>query len=208
MHPLLRIVYLGLLLWVEPATAIEFSLRVSIHKELKPPTPKEVQSILNRASTSTVLQQRCGVQFKLDGPIEPFTSERTPKDILGPGDLEAVHSEPAHVKIVRRIQFCKGEPPFQGCAFRPNVSLPKTMIVVRNPDIIASDIPILWAHEFGHTRGLHHRVDDRRALMTACKIKSFRTQITQEECTCFREGPAGCGIQAPAEEPPCNEGQR
>jgi hypothetical protein len=181
---------LGLLLWAEPARAEVYSLKVSVHEDVRPELTKaEVRTILKKASR--LLQRHCDVKFQLKDEIEKFAS--APKDIKNARDLEAVHRVDADVKVVRKIRYCKGSPPWIGCAWRPEGG-PKTMIVTRKRRAITH---ILWAHEFGHTKGLPHRVEERgeeRALMTPCPLDLFRRHINEAECKCFREG---CEIQEP-----------
>ena len=142
----------------------------------------------------------CDVTLRRDGPIEKFTSRdapNAPSVIRNPNDLERVHRVPGHVKIVEAIFSCIGPVPvggFVGCSFRPDVTpgvhLPKTMIV--NRGLEENERPNIWAHEFGHTTGLHHRrVSDPNdsALMTPCPIKSFSSSLTSRECRCLRAGP-------------------
>jgi hypothetical protein len=186
MQTIFVIICLGLLLRVEPASAQkEYLLKVSIHEEVPPLTNGQVEQILERASKLLKHRNGCDVKFKLDGPIKTFAS--APKDINNAYDLEAVHSVDADVKVVRKINFCKGRPPFIGCAWRADG--PKTMIVTRR---LRSITHILWAHEFGHTKGLQHRLD-RQALMTPCNIALSNVEINSEECRCLT-GPGGCAI--------------
>src|SRR5262245_53294458 len=162
MQTVIAIVCLALLLWIEPASAEDHSLKVRVHNDvlmvnqisLQQLTEK-VDSILEKASMRLMDQGHCDVTLKRDGPIEPFTSKEAPSIIKNPKDLERVHSVSGHVKIVRAILSCIGRPPFVGCSFRPDPHLRKTMIV--NRGLGESERPNIWAHEFGHTTGLHHR---------------------------------------------------
>lgn|SRR5215813_3091893 len=193
---IVSVICLGLLLWVEPASAAEWRLKVSVHKDLLTSKKnlqaltKEVDSILLRASMR--LKGRCSsgdVTFIRNGDVGTFTSADAPSIIKDANDLELVHRVPADVKIVKAIEYCKGNPHWVGCSFRPDETLPKTMIVNRDPPPIANARPNLWAHEFGHTTGLHHRIDQRAALMTPCGIQSWNWRLTEEECTCLLAGP-------------------
>jgi len=193
---------LGVLLSAGAASAEkqkQYSLKVSIHKDVQPRMTKaEVESLLRRASN---VLSRCNVRLRLDGKIQTFDS--APKDINNSTDLEAVQRVPAHIKVVQTISSCIGPPPFVGCSFRPDTSFPKTMIVMRDPPLVDDERPFLWAHEFGHTKGLFHRIDDELALMSPCPLKLFNTNITKDECTCFRKGPKGCQIPEPAQQALC-----
>jgi hypothetical protein len=190
-------VCLGLLFCIEPANAQkEYSLRVSIHATVRPPlTSIEIATILDRASKLLVEGNNCGVKFKLDS-VGTFAS--APSIINNASDLEAVHSVDAEVKVVRQINFCRGQQgSFLGCSWRPG-GLPKTMIVIRQ---VARDLQhILWAHEFGHTKGLQHRADPE-ALMTPCPLYFDNLKVNQDECYCMLN-PGACSIVA---SPVCTE---
>jgi hypothetical protein len=185
-------------------------LKVSIHKDVPKLTNDQVDQALQRASD--LLKEpgnKCNVTLKRNGPIETFAFDSAPKNIRTPDYLEAVHRVPADVKIVESIHFCMGKyakESWWGCSWRAE-GLPKTAIVARGMapgPVFGRDLRyILWAHEFGHTKGLHHRIDDKDALMTPCDIGRGTRHITNDECTCFKEGPAGCTIASPPEEPTC-----
>jgi hypothetical protein len=210
---IIAIVCLALLLWVEPASAQQVhSLKVSIHKDVPPLTRDQVDEALERASR--LLKEpgnQCDVTLKRNGSVETFEFDSAPKNIRNLDDLEAVHRVPADVKIVESIHFCMGrydKVSFWGCSWRPEGSLPKTVIVVRGvrpgPVVGRDSRYLLWAHEFGHTKSLHHRIDDQRALMTPCAIGPLTRRITNDECTCLKDGPGGCPIQAPQQEATCS----
>jgi hypothetical protein len=197
------IMCLGALLWAGSASAEkqkQYFLKVSIHKDVQPRMTKaEVESLLQRVSSKVL--SSCNVRLRLDGKIQTFSS--APSDIKNSKDLEAVHRVPAHIKVVQTISSCIGRPPFSGCSFRPDTSFRKTMIVTRDPPLVDDERPLLWAHEFGHTKGLFHRIDDELALMTPCEIKVFNKNLTKDECTCFRKGPKGCPIPEPTPQVSC-----
>lgn len=212
MQTIIPIVCLALLYCVESASAQQvYSLKVSIHKDVLPLTEEQVDEALERASSLlNETGNQCNVTFKRNGPIETFDS--APKDIGNLDDLEAVHRVPADVKIVESINFCMGrydKEGWWGCAWRPE-GLLKTVIVIRglrpggDPIVGRDERYILWAHEFGHTKGLPHRVDDDRALMTPCAVGTLTRRITKDECTCLKNGPAGCPIPQPSQEPMCS----
>jgi hypothetical protein len=211
MQTTITIVCLAVLLWVGPASAQQvYSLKVSIHKDVPPLTGDQVDQALDRASD--LLKEpgnKCNITLKRNGPVQTFEFDSAPKNIRNLDDLEAVHRVPGDVKIVESIHFCMGrydKRGFWGCSWRPD-GLPKTVIVVRGmrpgPVVGRDTRYILWAHEFGHTKGLHHRVDDKRALMTPCDIERVTRSITTDECTCFQNGAAGCPIAPPKQEAAC-----
>lgn len=188
------IVLLGLALWTGPASAQEVivhKLTVAIHEAVRAPlAQKDIETILKHAS-DLVQHNKCKVGFELKGPITTFNS--APADIKSAADLEAVHSVPADVKIVRSITFCVGQintEGFLGCAWRPE-GRQKTVVVSITGSLpkmgIASRV---WAHEFGHTTGLLHRFQaGNMSLMTPCEIEAYSAQLNQDECNHFRAGP-------------------
>jgi hypothetical protein len=189
MRKIIAIIWMILPWWGGPAAAqAEHLLKIHVHKDVPALTKAQVDQILQQASK--VLQNAaCNVTFKLDGAIEKFTTS-APKDINTADDLEAVHREPADVKVINSINYCIGQSgSFIGCSWRPEGVLPKTMIVIRRALLVR---PILWAHEFGHTTGLPHRVDDEMALMSPCDLQLFNIHVTPDECECFRRGNGGC----------------
>ncbi|HEV2765344.1 MAG TPA: HEAT repeat domain-containing protein, partial [Pyrinomonadaceae bacterium] len=70
-----------------------------------------------------------------------------------------------------------------GCADTPG----GCMIVVRDDDPAIE--AVLWAHEFGHNRGLDHR-DVNDAVMHSI-IETTHRRLTQAECSAFRGPSAG-----------------
>ena len=185
------ILLLGLLAWVDPAFAQKATihpLTVSIHKSLESwVTSNDVKQILKAASD--LLQQpanNCMVGFTLD-KVTSFTS--APASINDAADLEAVHSVPADVKVVRKINYCIRGPEndLVGCSWRPN-RRPKTVIV--STDMMAWGLEhMVLAHEYGHVTGLLHRNDPRgEGLMTPCGIDASSYRINKSECRHFIAG--------------------
>ena|SRR5689334_13788490 len=191
------ILWLGLFLWAEPASAEKpkvYDLTVSQQEGVNPPlTKKAVKTILQDASKALV-SQGCNVKFRLKGGIGTFKS--APATIENESDLEAAHNVPADVKIVQKIHFCVGkhdDEGYVGCSWRPE-GRTKTVIVTRLAGG-SSRRPLVWAHEFGHTTGLQHRADSKNlALMTPCGINTFNEIVTKDECQCFLGGPGSCHV--------------
>lgn len=201
MQTVIAILCFGLLLCVAPASAqTEHSLTVRIHTDVRPTlTPRSVEEVFDRAS-KLMSCNSCNVKFKLNGPVQSFTS--APSRINDAADLEAVHGVAAHVKVVQSINFCMGRyssDGWIGCAWRPS-GLPKTVIVTVQ-SVLRDLRHILWTHEFGHTKGLQHRVDDGLALMTPCTLKLRHRRITENECHCFLMESGSCPITGPDPDP-------
>lgn len=197
MQIIIAIVWLGLLMWAEPARAQnagapkEYSLTVSVHEEAPRLTTREVKKILKRASR-LLKQNHCDVTFKLKGEVGTFAN--TAAIITTSRERDAVHRVNADVKVVKDISYCNprlGTDVFNGCAF-PRSQGRKSMIVTHAraaPGLLRA---ILWAHEFGHRTGLQHRTD-AEAVMTGCpNLSGDQVKIDEEECRCYRLGPGGC----------------
>lgn len=192
MQTIIAIVCLALALWVDPAGAqsAEYSLKVSIHEGMQTGlTQQRVEQILAEASSLLKDRNGCDVKFRLDGSVGTFTG--APRDITNAAELEAVHRVNADVKVVESITFCKTyrRSGYIGCAWRREGNGSKTVIVTP----LVAKAHILWAHEFGHTKGLQHRAGDQ-VLMTPCQISPITVEINQHECDCFLGRPgAHCG---------------
>jgi len=193
------VICLGLLALAKPAIAqIEFSVKVSIHRELQRDSrtrleEADVKGILDRASG---VLATCNVKFKLDA-LDTFDFDSAPSIINDVYHLEAVHSvgtpPERTIKVVQEINFCIERGSFFGCAWRPSGRRPKTVIVTRNGG--ASLDATLWAHEFAHTTGLNHR-NDPRALMN-CRPFPGNVLINPDECGCIFKGTGGCAALEP-----------
>jgi hypothetical protein len=191
--------WLGLLMWAGPAVAAEIlpiPLTVGHHRSIHLSDDK-VDEIL--AAASKVLK-KCNVVLKREGRVGTFASSRAPSKIEDAADRDAVHHENFDIKVVDLpINFCRVSQMHEGCAFDPapgkDVAQHKSMIV---SDIANAKMAgMIWAHEFGHKRGLTHRSGDRKALMS-CRvpIQLDEPEISDHECKCFREGAAACGDTA------------
>ncbi|HWM93103.1 MAG TPA: hypothetical protein VN493_20235 [Thermoanaerobaculia bacterium] len=105
-----------------------------------------------------------------DGSIDSFA------------ELDAVEALPGGVKVVNQLNWCgRVSPNFLGCARIPSSSFTVVRISVMED--------ILWAHEYGHTRGLHHR-NDRNAVMNPFLTPTMR-KVTSAECAKFRSSSTG-----------------
>lgn len=87
------------------------------------------------------------------------------------------------VTVVNQINFCtKISPNIVGCAPIPG----KWMLVVRLPSSLAGMEGILWAHEYGHTRGLNHR-SDSDAVMSSGGLDVTNLKVNATECGQFKK---------------------
>ncbi len=195
------ILLIGLLPWIESASAKEYRLTVSIHEELRDSlTQEDIEGILKNASrlmkhSDEFWTNDCDVEFKLSGPVQTFSS--APAEINTADDLEKVHRVAAHVKVVRKINYCRGtrdERGVIGCSWRERPDIRQKTVIVTTWTAASHQ---LWVHEFGHTTCLPHRIDDELALMTPCTIRNFNWRINRDECRHFLAGPRLCRTPDP-----------
>ena len=101
------------------------------------------------------------------------------------GELDEVFAVPQDVKVARSVDFCNNEftPGSSGCASGGS------FIVERAPHDV-----VLWAHEYGHVRGLDHRdPDDPNAVMRNGPSNTSRS-VNSQECTAYLSGAPSPGI--------------
>jgi hypothetical protein len=145
-------------------------------------TNAEADQIL--ADASTILQTNdggadveCEVSFSRDGDVTAFNTGDGSVD--SSAEFNTMLALSGYVAVVNQINWCGALiPNVIGCAPVPGSS----MVVVR---YIPSQEGILWAHEYGHTKGLPHRNVDPNAVMNGI-INSTHRRINSEECTAFR----------------------
>jgi hypothetical protein len=89
---------------------------------------------------------------------------------------EIVSLPGAAVKVVNQITFCGKFGSFAGCAPQPGHAFVVASLV---PDVAGR----VWAHEYGHTRGLPHR-QVRTAVMRQGPIATA-TGVNADECDAF-----------------------
>ena len=146
-------------------------------------TDAEADAILLNATTvlktATVPGDvACCVEFDRGGPVTTFTTGTG--SINSGADFSAVIALPGYVKVVNTINWCGGLiPGIIGCAPIPGNSF----VVVRVTPILEG---ILWAHEYGHTKGLGHR-NDTTAVMNPF-IGLTEVGVNSAECSAFLAG--------------------
>jgi hypothetical protein len=146
----------------------------------------DAKTIFSQASA--VLQSKdgsddiaCNVTFSLAGSVSKFDLP-TPAEIDTPDDFRAVCSRPGYVHVVNAINDCAGltRPGIGGCSDTPG----KCIIVVRLDNPVPPDEEgLLWAHEYGHTKGLQHRHDEN-ALMNPY-LGTTERRVNAAECKAF-----------------------
>ena len=117
----------------------------------------------------------CGVSFERTGNVTSFATGDGAID--SSAEFNAVIGLNGNVKVVNAINFCSSfAPNIIGCAPRPGTSY----AVVR----VAQNVEgLLWAHEYGHNKGLRHR-NNVNAVMNPTITTSSR-RVNQAECNAF-----------------------
>ena len=147
-----------------------------------PLTDAQADTIL--ADATTVLRTNDGpgdvaadVRMERNGAVTTFTTGDGSID--SQAEFNAVNGLAGNTKVVNQINWCGVIlPNVIGCAPVPGTSL----VVVR---FAANQEGILWAHEFGHNKGLNHR-NDANAVMNGT-IGVNRRRINQAECDAYRQ---------------------
>jgi hypothetical protein len=175
------------------------------NEELKLP---EADALLLKASEILVVRHagndvECPVRFLRSGGIprqDNFPSGALiPRAITKPEEITALLALPSLVKVVNDVQFCENRfnPSFAGCAIAGSMIVED---LENMPDLAGR----LWAHEFGHTKGLPHPRDpDPRAVMNA-NITTSSRNVTTFECNAFQLPPGVVAGPAPVPEAACS----
>ena len=120
----------------------------------------------------------CNVAMTRQGNVTVFSDGDGSIDTSA--ELNAVFALPGNIKVVNDINFCAGpNPNVIGCAPRPG----NTLVVVR---FTPSSEGILWAHEFGHNKGLPHVVPDDPNRVMNRFITGTARRVNAAECDAFR----------------------
>ena len=114
----------------------------------------------------------CPVGFSLDTNISTFGTAKDGFDIVDTGPkLIAVSAKPGAFKVVDSITYCAGGGSSLGCTFGGSSI------------IEASADPDVWAHEFGHVKGLPDVGDCSGWIMNETARNT--TAVNLGECICF-----------------------
>jgi hypothetical protein len=129
----------------------------------------------------------CPVTFLRDGAVTVFAQGNG--NISSAQDFNTVVGLPGWVKVVNQINWCSGlAPNIIGCSPTPGSS----EVVVRFTPSLEG---ILWAHEFGHDKGLNHR-PDLNAVMNPT-IGPTRLAVNAAECAAYRTLPFMIAVAGP-----------
>ena len=127
----------------------------------------------------------CQVVLQRDGAITTF-GQGSAFTATGSGfngtvgtqaELNDIMAVQGNVKVVNALNFCVGiNPGVVGCGQHPGTSF----VVERS----ASLPGIVWAHEYGHNKGLGHRPDPDAIMFDT--INGVDLDVTTSECNAFR----------------------
>jgi hypothetical protein len=149
-------------------------------------------SALTNAQADTILQNAsnilqtsngagdvaCNVTLTRGGNVTAFATGDGSID--SQTEFNAVIGLPGYVKVVNQINWCSGLiPNIIGCSPTPGTSL---AVVRFNPTAVQEGI--LWAHEYGHTKGLPDLATPLR-IMNGVN-GAANTRVIADECTAFR----------------------
>lgn len=169
------------------ATSIPALLEKGVHVSKSPRADineDEADGMLNDASTILKMSDgggdiACDLTLTRDGNISTFD--------IGTGavdtefDFRRVCAQPGLIHVVERIGWCNGFlPNTWGCSQDQG---PPCMVVVRLFD--AELEAVLWAHEYGHTRGLPDRGGDN--VVMDGTIEALHRRVDQTECDAYLE---------------------
>ncbi len=169
---------------------------VTVRRAEDPPPqrPLEVSrfntSALTNADADRILGDASSLLWQNDGPGDiscqqhlfrngAVTVFNTGNGIINSQqDFNTINGLPGRIKVVNQINFCGALiPNVIGCAPVPGTS----QIVVR---FTQDQEGILWAHEYGHTRGLNHRNESNAVMNGTIGVTNKR--VNSGECTAFR----------------------
>ncbi len=155
-------------------------IAVTRHKN-SPLSSSDAATIVSQA-TSVIQSNSCNVPLRLSPTDIGIFNVPITGTVDNPDEFTDVCSQPGYVHVVAQIHYCRtAQGDINGCSKLGG----SCVIVVRDATDIAGP---LWAHEYGHTKGLHHRVpDDPNALMNQWVTAQSR-QLVKKECDAFKAG--------------------
>lgn len=134
----------------------------------------EASRLLRTRDTATDIE--CHVELRRKATLVPLAANQLPAAIQTRSDMESLANLPGDVKVVAQINWC-GEPGiFIGCA----AEYPGVMAVTPLDDDPSEGI--LWAHEYGHNRGLPHSPNGLPRRLMLPFIGADHREVTSQEC--------------------------
>lgn len=113
--------------------------------------------------------------------VDPIIEIQSPATISNQKQFTALMKTRGYIKVVLRIDWCEGRTlvgpgHFAGCSQVGGIAVQR---IPEDPPLEA----VVWAHEYGHSKGLDHREAPLALMNHLCKSKN-RT-IDLKECRAF-----------------------
>jgi hypothetical protein len=158
-------------------------------------TDSDADHILSEAS-QIIANNACPLSLSRSGSVTDFNAGSG--SVLTVADYQRVCAQPGYVHLVNSINWCNGITDALGCSDTPGTCI----VMVRwaaPPDQDPAQIEegILWAHEYGHTKNLHHR-SNNDAVMNPI-LNANRLKIDQGECNAYLERSSTLPSAAPSQ---------
>ena len=172
-----------------PLAAEPFRVKITQHPALTPLiTAAEADQILaDMAAALRRSQPSCNVQFVRDGDPTYFFDDNASASIDYEAEWQAYADVPGTVKIVADFSWC-GVP---GPSFADrSIGGPIWLVTHGHKDLDS----IIWLHEYSHTAGNDHRVDDTNALMQPA-VNTNTVNVTGDECSSLLAGTSSGGTR-------------
>lgn len=140
----------------------------------------DVDAILTEANdilqTGGITDTECPVEFLRSGSVTSFTTGDGSID--SQSEFDTLIALSGKVKIVNAINWCGAIiPNVVGCSPMPGSSQLGIRFGTTHQEAI------MWAHEYGHTRGLAHRAG---TYVMNGTIANANTRVTATECTAYK----------------------
>lgn len=135
-------------------------------------------------ASQIISNNSCALSLTRSGPVSQFPTGTG--IILTQADYKNMCAQPGYVHVVNQINWCDGTTDALGCSDTPG----KCMVLVRwtpdaTQDPAQQEEGILWAHEYGHTKGLQHR-NDSDVIMNPV-LGPSHLKISSCECDAYLE---------------------
>lgn len=123
-----------------------------------------------------------GDQRPAGSPIVEITG---PRLLASEGDYKLIAQTRGYIKVAFDITWCNGPKPVgPGSILGCGLSRPQYFVVLRQP----GNLPLegaIWAHEYGHSKGLSHRNPPGTNAVMNPVASSSNNIVNRDECMAF-----------------------